>query len=66
MPQIIEVKPVNKVKKEVTSKAKDIMSIEVMGIKLFEKKDPVYESKILGIPAKFIGIGMILYKFLKR
>lgn len=44
---------------------KDILSLEFMGIKLFEKKEPVIESKILGVPVKFIIGGYLICKMIK-
>lgn len=44
---------------------KDILSVEFMGIKLFEKKTPVIESKVLGIPVKYILGGYVILKMLK-
>jgi hypothetical protein len=48
-----------------TKNAKDILSVEFAGIKVFERKDPVYESKILGVPVKFIIGGYLLCKMIK-
>lgn len=38
---------------------KDLQKIEkldFLGVSLYEKKDPVYESKILNVPIKYIAL----------
>lgn len=50
---------------ETRDKTKNVLSVEFAGIKIFEKKNPVYESKILGIPVKFIVGGYLLCKLIK-
>jgi len=40
--------------------------IEFADMVIFEKKNPVYDSLVFGVPVKYIAIGVIAYKVLKR
>jgi hypothetical protein len=45
---------------------KDISKIEMGGINLFEKKDPIQQSIILGMPVWLILAGVAIYKCFKK
>jgi len=40
--------------------------VEFMNIPLFEKKDPIFMSKIIGVPVVIWGAGFIAYHLLKK
>lgn len=51
---------------EMTAMFKNLDKIEFMNFVLYEKKDPIYKSEILGLPAWGIAAGILLFKLFKK
>lgn len=43
----------------------NVLKVEAGKIVLYEKATPFYNSKIFGVPLKYIALGAIIFKFLK-
>lgn len=48
------------------AKYKDIQNMELLGITLYEKHKPFYNTKILGVPLKYILGGMVFYHLIRK
>jgi len=51
---------------QMTEMFKSLDKIEFMNFVLYEKKDPIYKSEILGLPAWGIAAGILLFKLFKK
>lgn len=45
---------------------KNLDKIEFMNFVLYEKKDPIYKSEILGLPAWGIAAGILIFKLFRK
>jgi hypothetical protein len=47
------------------TKYNDVEKLEVMGFTLYEKDKPFYNSKIFGVPLKYIAMGIASYHIVR-
>ena len=47
-------------------KYKDIQNMELLGLSVYEKQTPFYNSKVFGVPLKYIVMGIISYHLVRK
>jgi hypothetical protein len=46
-------------------KFNDVKKVEMMGMEIFEKKDPIYESTLFGVSIKWLIVGTLLFSLIR-
>lgn len=53
-------------KKVVSKNPEDILAVDFLGMNVYEKGNTLMESKIFGIPLRFIALAGVIYYVLRK